>query len=74
MCRKFKKRHRKDLTAEEIESIVADTEKPFKLIKDVALEYKISPQLVGVLIRESKNGSGKLEALRERMRVQELKK
>ena len=36
MCRKYKKRHRKDLTPEEIEAIVAAANVPFRLHKDIA--------------------------------------
>ena len=39
MCRKYKKRHRKDLTPEEIEAIVAAAKVPNKLHKDIAQEF-----------------------------------
>ena len=36
MCRKYKKRHRKDLTTDEIEAIVEATKVPHRLHKDIA--------------------------------------
>ena len=51
---KLKKRKRKDLTPEEIETIVAATNKPFHKYKDVAEQYRISLQLVSNLVKEAK--------------------
>ena len=54
MCRKFKKRHRKDLSSEEIRRIVAATEIPFKSQRDVAKEFQVTALLVHALVKEAK--------------------
>ena len=36
LCGRFKKRHRKDLTPDEIEAIVAATKIPHRIHKDIA--------------------------------------
>lgn len=51
--RKFKKRHRKDLSSEEIRQIVEAAKQPFKSHKDVAQEFKLTGQLVHVLVKEA---------------------
>ena len=51
--RKYKKRHRKDLTAEEIEAIVAATREPFRLHKDVAQQFRVTAHLVSALALEA---------------------
>ena len=38
-CRKFKKRHRKDLDPEEVEEIVAMVNQPYCLLKDVSQRF-----------------------------------
>ena len=35
-CERYKKRHRKDLSADEIEKILAATKEPYRLHRDVA--------------------------------------
>ena len=59
-CRKYKKRHRKDLTASEIERILEAAEQPFVMHRDVAQQFKISYRLVVDLVREAKKQPGKL--------------
>ena len=44
---KLKKRHRKDLTADEIESIVLAVRQPFCSMKDVAMRFRLPVSLVG---------------------------
>ena len=39
LCRKYKKRHRKDLSSEELEEIILATKQPFMLLKDIAQRY-----------------------------------
>ena len=74
MCRKYKKRHRKDLTPEEIEAIVAAAKVPNKLHKDIGQEFKISAILVGQLVKESIDNPRKLDALRTRVQLKEKEK
>ena len=50
---KIKKRHRKDLTIEEMEAIVAATHLPFRHHKDVAQQFRVPARLVSVLVQES---------------------
>lgn len=50
---KLKKRRRKDLPPEEIESIVAATLEPFGTQHVVARKFRVTPSLVGRLVRES---------------------
>ena len=52
--RKFKKRHKKDLSPEEISTIVATTKQPFRLYKDVAKQFRISQKLLCDLVYEAK--------------------
>ena len=54
MGAKYKKRHRKELSPEEIEAIVACTKEPYRLYKDIAQQFKISSDLVCRLVNESK--------------------
>ena len=51
--RKYKKRHRKDLMAEEIRVIVEATNEPYLTQRDVALRYRITTTLVSDLVREA---------------------
>ena len=69
---RLKKRRRKDLTPDEIEEVVAATDKPFHRYQDVAQQYRISIQLVSVLVQESKK---KPEALiDQRKRIQKTQR
>ena len=52
-CRKYKKRHKKDLTADEVDAIVEATKQPFRLQKDVAQQFRISIDLVSSLSRDA---------------------
>ena len=66
---KLKKRHRKDLTADEIEAIVIATRQPFCLLKDVALRFREPVTLVGRLVSEAEKKPEKQTALRERLKL-----
>ena len=61
---KYKKRHRKDLTAEVIEAIVAATREPFRLHKDVAQQFRVTAHLVSALALEAQRKPERLQALR----------
>ena len=63
---KLKKRQRRDLEPDEIEAIVAATKKPFHRYKDVAEQFRISLQLVSILVQESKKNPEKVQQLRSR--------
>ena len=52
-CRKYKKRHRKELSADEVEKIVGVAQQPFRRQKDVAQQFRVTVQLVGALCREA---------------------
>ena len=67
--RKYKKRHRKDLSPEEIEAIVTAAKVPHRLHKDIAQEFKIPALLVGKLVKESNQEPEKLEAYRTRLQL-----
>ena len=71
---KLKKRHRKDLTADEIEAIVIATRQPFCLLKDVALRFRLPVSLVGRLVREAEKKPETQMALRERTKLTNQKK
>ena len=64
---KLKKRHRKDLTADEIESIVLAVRQPFYSMKDVAMRFRLPFSLVGRLVREAEKKPEIQRALRERV-------
>ena len=70
----MKKRHRKDLSAEEIEEIVAATKEPFRLHKDVAEQFRIPAQLVSGLAREAEKKPEKLQQKRNREHIEEQKR
>ena len=70
---KLKKRHRKDLTIEEIKEIVAAAQEPFHLQKDIAQKYRISAQLVSILIQESIKKPEKLINQRNKEHLAERK-
>ena len=69
ICSKLKKRHRKDLTADEIEAILQATREPFCLLKDVALRFRVPVTLVGRLVSEAEKKPEKQTALRERVKL-----
>ena len=52
MGTKLRKRHRRELSADEIADIVAATRKPYHKIKDVALQHRVTPSLVGRLVKD----------------------
>ena len=53
LCSRFKKRQRKDLSVDEILKIVTATKHPFRLHKDIAQEFMITPRLVSTLAIEA---------------------
>ena len=63
---KFKKRHRKDLSVEELEEILEETKKPYLLFKDIANKHNVSFQFVSRLVQESKKKPEKLQKRRVR--------
>ena len=65
--RKYRKRPRKELTADEIESIVAATKVPFLRYAEVAKNFRVGIALVNSLVRESKEQPEKVQALRDRI-------
>ena len=60
----IKKRRRKDLTAEEVDDIIAAVKKPYVTQKDVARQYQVSQHLVSDIVREAKKSPAKLQARR----------
>ena len=74
MCRKFKKRHRKDLNPDDIEAIVAAAKVPHRLHKDIANEFKVPAILVGQLVKESAEQPTKLDSFRAKLELNEQKK
>ena len=74
LCRKFKKRHRKDLTSEEVAKLVEATKEPYRTHKDVAKEFQVPVPLVHTLAKEAVKKPEKLAALRRREEDMEWKK
>lgn len=66
---KYKKRHRKELSVEDIESIVAASKEPFQYHSVIAKRFRISELLVRTLIKEAKKQPEKLEAQRQRVQL-----
>ena len=66
ICTNYKKRHRKNLNAGEIERILTACNQPYKMHKDVASQFGVTVRLVDGLVRESKRKPEKLEELRDR--------
>ena len=60
-CRTVKKRLRKDLTVDEIKSILAAAKKPFHRHQDIAQQFRVTSSLVGRLVRESRRQPEKME-------------
>ena len=71
---KLKKRHRKYLSAEEIEDIVDATLEPFGTHHVVAQKFRVTPSLVGRLVREPIKKPEVLQKLRERVGATKEKK
>ena len=71
---KLKKRHRKELPPEEIETIVATALEPFCTQKVVSQKFRITQSLVGRLVRESIKKPEALQKLRERVEGTKAKK
>ena len=67
----YKKRRRRTLSPDEVAEIVAATKEPYRMHADVARQYRVSSQLVGTLVRESVRQPEKLEAQRQRVRLDE---
>ena len=73
-CNKYKKRHRKDLTPDDIEAIVAASKIPHRLHKDIVQEFKIPIYLVSRLVKESIEDPRKLDVYRSKLRLDQEKK
>ena len=52
-CKYYKKRHRKDLTADEVDAIVAAAGQPYRLQRDVAQQFRVTTNLVSRLVVEA---------------------
>ena len=74
LCCRYKKRHRKDLTADEVEAIVAATKEPYRLHKDIAQQFHVSAILVGRLAKEAARKPGMVETWRNEDQYEERKK
>ena len=70
----YKKRHRKDLTADEVEALVAATKQPFRLHRDVAQQFRVTTNLVSCLVVEAEKKPEKLNRKRDLERKAEEKK
>ena len=66
LCRKFKKRHRKDLSSTEVAELVRATKEPYRLHKDIAKEFQVPVSLVSRFAKESVREPEKLDQLRQR--------
>ena len=64
---KLKKRHRKLLSADEIEQIVAACKEPFATQQVVAKKFRVTPSLVCRLFKESVEKPEALQQLREKV-------
>lgn len=73
-CRKYKKRHLKDLGLDEVHGIIEAAQEPFRTHKDVAQQFRVPVPLVGGLVRDSLKRPEKIEALTERALTLERKK
>ena len=70
----YKKRHRKDLTVDEVEALVAATKQPFRLHRDVAQQFRVSTNLVSCLVLEAERKPEKLSKKRDLERKAEEKR
>ena len=50
LCCQFKKRHLKDLDAEEAAKLIEATKEPYRIQKDVAKQFHVSEKLVSRLV------------------------
>ena len=66
LCQKYKRRHRKDLTPDEIDDIIRRTYEPFTMYRDIAQRFHITERLIGDLVKESKKRPEKLEDNRKK--------
>jgi len=73
-CRNFKKRHLKDLSEQEVDDIVALTQQPGWLKKNVAQKYRVSDMLISRICREAEREPEKMLRRRGRRQLQEDKK
>ena len=71
---KLKKRHRKDLSVEEIQAIVRESEEPFRYHKDIAQKFRIPARLVGALVQESQKKPEKLQSQFHKELLEERKR
>ena len=74
MGTKLRKRHRRELSADEIADIVAATKKPYCQIKDVALQHRVTPGLVGRLVKDAEKNSQMIQQLRDQVEMLQQKR
>ena len=53
ICCRFKKRHRKDLSSDEVAELLLATQKPYRLQKDIAKQFHVPAILVSRLVKEA---------------------
>ena len=71
MGTKLRKRQRRELSADEIADIVAATKKPYCQIKDVALQHRVTPSLVGRLVKDVEKNPQMIQQLRDQVEIQQ---
>ena len=70
---KYRKRHRTELSVNEIEEIVATTKEPHRHQVDVAKQYRVSKSLVHKLVKEAKLNPEKLIAKQQKVQLDKQK-
>ena len=65
-CLKYKKRHRKDLSHEEIINIVQLSQQSFNPHQEIARKHRISVSLVHRLVQDAIKSPSKIEALADK--------
>ena len=73
-CRHYKKRRLKELDDAEVDEIIADSQRPGWLKKDIAQKYCVSPDLVSKLCQEAAKQPEKMTARRQLKQVLAEKK
>ena len=62
ISRNLAKRHRKDLSIDEINTILKEAKEPYNLQKEIALKHRIPATLVGILLKEEAKWPDRLRA------------
>jgi hypothetical protein len=68
-CRRYKKRRLRELSDEEVAEIIADSQRPGWLKKDIAQKYRVTPDLVSKLCKEAAQQPEKMTARRQLKQV-----